>query len=142
MRLVSRITSAGVPMLVSMILSTGIGCVDSTKVAVDPQPEGPADRSGTLESATPTTPALRFANGAVAADSGMASEAGVEILKAGGNAVDAAIATALTLSVTRPYSCGLGGGGFMIVFDPSTGDSITLDFRETAPAACHGDRSR
>ncbi|MBC03979.1 MAG: gamma-glutamyltransferase [Phycisphaerae bacterium] len=76
----------------------------------------------------------RFAKAAVAADSRIASLAGVEIMQAGGNAVDAAIATALTLSVTRPYSCGLGGGGFMIVFDPETGESIALDYRETCPA--------
>ena len=63
---------------------------------------------------------IRHANGAVATDSKPASEAGVEILKAGGNAVDAAIATALTLSVTRPYSCGIGGGGFMIIFVEET----------------------
>lgn len=75
----------------------------------------------------------RYANGAVAADSKPASEAGVEILKAGGNAVDAAIATALTLSVTRPYSCGIGGGGFMIIFVEETGESRALDYRETCP---------
>lgn len=76
---------------------------------------------------------IRHANGAVATDSKPASEAGVEILKAGGNAVDAAIATALTLSVTRPYSCGLGGGGFMLIFVEETGESRALDFRETCP---------
>ncbi len=76
---------------------------------------------------------VRYANGAVAADSKPASEAGVEILKAGGNAVDAAIATALTLSVTRPYSCGIGGGGFMIIFVEETGESRALDYRETCP---------
>lgn len=76
----------------------------------------------------------RHARGAVAADSELASLAGVEIMKAGGNAVDAAIATALTLSVTRPYSCGLGGGGFMLVFDPASGETMALDYRETCPA--------
>ncbi|MHC4245884.1 MAG: gamma-glutamyltransferase [Planctomycetota bacterium] len=131
MRLVFRITPAVLgPLLVSLIMSANAGCVDSTKVAVDPN----ADAAPLPEPSPPTPPPLRFANGAVAADSALASEAGVEILKAGGNAVDAAIATALTLSVTRPYSCGLGGGGFMLVFDPATGESIALDFRETSPA--------
>ena len=76
-----------------------------------------------------------YRRGAVAADSALASEAGVEILKLGGNAVDAAVATSFTLCVTRPYSCGIGGGGFLLLHDPATGESHCLDFRETSPAA-------
>ncbi|MDG1977335.1 MAG: gamma-glutamyltransferase [Phycisphaerales bacterium] len=134
MRLVSRLTSAvRVPLLLSLLASTTVGCVDSTKVTADPDPADPTGEAPIHPSAV-IDPGPRFANGAVAADSAMASDAGVEILKAGGNAVDAAIATALTLSVTRPYSCGLGGGGFMLVFDPASGESIALDFRETSPA--------
>ena len=87
-----------------------------------------------IEQSPASVPGVRFTKAAVAADSEIASRAGVEMMKLGGNAVDAAISTALTLSVTRPYSCGLGGGGFMIVFDPASDDSVALDYRETCPA--------
>jgi gamma-glutamyltranspeptidase/glutathione hydrolase len=80
-----------------------------------------------------------FENGAVAADHSIASQAGAEILRAGGNAVDAAVATSLTLSVVRPYSCGIGGGGFMIVHlvdHPSHPPiDVAINYREQCPGA-------
>lgn len=77
--------------------------------------------------------------GMVASDSVYASQAGCEILKAGGNAVDAAIATSLALSVARPFSSGLGGGGFMMVRFADTGAVYIIDYRECAPAASTAD---
>lgn len=77
-------------------------------------------------------------SGIVASDSFHASQAGVEVLRRGGNAVDAATAVSFALAVTRPYSTGLGGGGFMIARF-ADGRVVVLDFRETAPAAATAD---
>lgn len=72
--------------------------------------------------------------GMVAAANPYATEAGLEILRAGGSAVDAAIAVQATLGLVEPQSSGLGGGAFMVVYDPKTANVWAYDGRETAPA--------
>ncbi|XP_016472806.1 glutathione hydrolase 3-like [Nicotiana tabacum] len=71
----------------------------------------------------------------VAADDGRCSEIGISMLKIGGHAVDAAVATALCLGVVNPMASGLGGGGFMVVRSSSTSEVQAIDMRETAPLA-------
>ena len=63
----------------------------------------------------------------------LASEAGLSILRQGGNAVDAAVATTLAISVVEPYAAGIGGGGFLLMYQSQTGEMKALDFRERAP---------
>lgn len=77
--------------------------------------------------------------GAIATVDVLASQAGLDVLRAGGNAVDAAVAAAAVLGVTEPFSCGIGGGGFMVVYRASDGTVTTIDHRETAPSAMRPD---
>src|SRR6185369_16677838 len=76
---------------------------------------------------------IEAAHGAVAAEHRLASAAGVEMLERGGNAVDAAVAAALATGVVNPSSSGIGGGGFLVLWDARRSRARTIDFRETAP---------
>jgi gamma-glutamyltranspeptidase / glutathione hydrolase len=71
-------------------------------------------------------------HGMVAAEHPLAADAGVQILKAGGNAVDAAAAAALAVGVANPSSCGIGGGGFMVIYVAHSHQVYALDYREKA----------
>ncbi|MDP5015755.1 MAG: gamma-glutamyltransferase, partial [Dolichospermum sp.] len=83
-------------------------------------------------SATITVP-LRSKKGMVVSAHPLASEAGLLMLKKGGNAVDAAVATTFAISVVEPFSAGIGGGGFLLLHSQKTGEIKALDFRERAP---------
>jgi gamma-glutamyltranspeptidase/glutathione hydrolase len=86
-----------------------------------------------------TPPPLRVAHAAVASDNPLASSAGLSLLQAGGNAIDAACATALALGVVHPFASGIGGGGFAVVYIAKEKRVYALDFRERAPAAIRPD---
>ena len=78
------------------------------------------------------------AHGVVASRSALASQVGVDVMKAGGSAVDAAVAVGFALAVTYPSAGNLGGGGFMVIH-LANGDVVANDHRETAPASASRD---
>ncbi|NED16352.1 gamma-glutamyltransferase [Streptomyces sp. SID9124] len=81
----------------------------------------------------PKAPVAVGYGGAVSSVDADATAAGIDVLRKGGNAVDAAVATAAALGVTEPYSAGLGGGGYFVYYDARTRTVRTIDGRETAP---------
>ena len=106
-------------------VSKGSAPAPTTASAVPRVPQGwpfPLDR-----------PAAEGEHGMVVADQALATQVGVDVLRDGGNAVDAAVATAFALAVVLPSAGNIGGGGFMVAH--IDGQAYALDFRETAPAA-------
>ncbi|MER6521587.1 gamma-glutamyltransferase [Streptomyces sp. NPDC001553] len=103
-----------------------VGALVSTGAAAPP----PAPAGGVPAK----VPVAAGHGGAVASVDADASAAGIAVLRSGGNAVDAAVATAAALGVTEPYSAGIGGGGYLVYYDAKTRRVHTIDGRETAPA--------
>lgn len=97
-----------------------------TRVAAQSQPSRPVTTS-------PKVPVMTGGGGAVASVDEVATRVGIDVLRSGGNAADAAIAAAATLGVTEPFSSGIGGGGFLVYYDAKRGRVEALDGRETAP---------
>src|SRR3954469_8384354 len=79
--------------------------------------------------------AVTARNGMVVAQEARAARIGVEVLERGGNAVDAAVATAFAMAVTYPRAGNIGGGGYMVIHLAEGRRDIAIDYRETAPAA-------
>src|SRR6187551_2659355 len=102
--------------LLLFVLALLVGIPASAAVA----PSGPPTSTGT--------------GGAAASVETLATQAAIDTLKAGGNAIDAAVAAAGVLGVTEPFSCGIGGGGFMVI-RTADGRVVTIDGRERASAA-------
>ena len=105
-------------------------------------PTAAPPRVDTVATGRPTPPAPSTSTGtggAVSSVDASASAVGLEVLRDGGNAADAAVATAAALGVTEPYSAGIGGGGYFVYFDAATGEVTTIDGRETAPAGMQTD---
>src|SRR6266850_2537014 len=105
--------------LIAVIVSTQIAPVNIIVVAASREP-------------------MRARHGIVASTSEIASRVGVDVMKRGGNAIDAAIAVAFALAVTHPAAGNLGGGGFMMI-RMRDGRTTAIDYREMAPAAAHRD---
>jgi gamma-glutamyltranspeptidase/glutathione hydrolase len=99
-------------------------------------PTANADMTDRISPAVGQQPVAVGSGGAVASVDLDASRAGIQVLRNGGNAIDAAVAVASTLGVTEPYVAGPGGGGFMVIYLAREHRVVTIDGREACPAAC------
>lgn len=148
----------------SMTAASAAGCTSTAPATSSSTPEAPSSEASSSVPAEGETPAedaytslddfklfdengvtLRTGRdatgkqGVVSTSKYEASKVGLQIIEAGGNAIDAAVGAAFTLGLVEPQSSGIGGGGFMTLHLASTGETIFLDFREVAPAAATPD---
>lgn len=102
-------------------------------------PVGTGRASVTSSNATDFAAVAESSGGMVSSVHPQATEAGVEVLESGGNAVDAAVAVQFALNVVQPHSSGIGGGGFMLVYSAEEDEIIAIDNRERAPLGARPD---
>ena len=107
-------------------------CADLATPGVTPGPTLPAQAQG---NGPPSWAGKAYRQGVVTAANPFGAEAGAQVLEAGGNAVDAAVAIAYALNVVEPQSAGIGGGGFMLIHLADGNRTFAIDSRERAPAA-------
>src|SRR5215813_13635684 len=98
-------------------------------------PAGALARDPYVPSATNSAPAVAAEHGVVVAQEKIAAQIGGDILRQGGNAVDAAAATGFAMAVTYPRAGNIGGGGFMVVHLANRSENVAIDYRESAPNA-------
>lgn len=109
----------------------GMACTHSHSGVSDHETKHPGASTLSFDRATHEFKGQKIA---IASQGEASSRAGLEIARLGGNAVDVAAAVSFMISVERPQSTGIGGGGFMILYNPTSGLSSAIDFREMAPA--------
>ncbi len=109
-----------------MIAFLGASCAPTTQIDHRATPESGGKRVEKV--------LVRAPQAMISVANPLAAEAGLKILKQGGSAIDAAIAAQMVLNLVEPQSSGIGGGGFLLVYDPDSKDLITYDGRETAPS--------
>ncbi len=98
-------------------------------------PAGAQERRVYTPPAADTVHAVAAEHGMVVAQEKIAARIGADVLRRGGNAVDAAVATGFAMAVTYPRAGNIGGGGFMMIHSAERSEDIAIDYRETAPAA-------
>ncbi|MGH3870322.1 MAG: gamma-glutamyltransferase [Pseudonocardiaceae bacterium] len=119
-----RTRRSGIALAAALLLGAGLITGGTAAAQVEPRLQ-PAAK----------TPVAQGYGGAVVSDTAESTQAGLEVLRHGGTAADAAVAVAATLGVTDPYVAGIGGGGYFVYYDARTRRVSTIDGRETAPAA-------
>ena len=117
---------------------SGTACIFAATVALIATPLAPAPAQDIYSNLDRVHP-VYAANGMVASQEQLATAVGVDILRRGGNAVDAAVAVGFALAVTLPAAGNLGGGGFMMVHDAASGETVAIDYREMAPGGATRD---
>ena len=126
--------------LLAVLLAFGVtGCAHADERDVTPGVSSSVVLPPQAKGKPPAWSGRAFRQGVVAVANPYGAEAGAAILEQGGNAIDAAVAIAYALNVVEPQSAGIGGGGFMMIHVAKTGQTITIDSREKAPAGATRD---
>jgi len=123
-------------LLAGLLLPLLAACTLATRAL----PEARAADQASAQQSEPARTSARPPGVAIASAHALATEAGLQILREGGNAFDGAIAVSAMLSVVEPISSGLGGGGFFLLHEAQSGRQVFVDARETAPAAATQER--